>query len=54
MINEYVEIANYYDSLLTSGYFDFNYLSNTLYNVLGARRKVLDIGVGTGLSLIHI
>ncbi|NEQ40113.1 MAG: class I SAM-dependent methyltransferase [Okeania sp. SIO3I5] len=49
MINEYVEIANYYDNLLTSGYFDFDSLSNTLYNLLGARRKVLDIGIGTGL-----
>ena len=49
MINEYVEIANYYDNLLTSGYFDFDYFSNILYNLLGARRKVLDIGVGTGL-----
>ncbi|NEN93030.1 MAG: class I SAM-dependent methyltransferase [Okeania sp. SIO3H1] len=49
MINEYVEIANYYDNLLTSGYFDYDSLSNTLYNLLAARRKVLDIGVGTGL-----
>ncbi|MBC6478187.1 MAG: class I SAM-dependent methyltransferase [Hormoscilla sp. GM7CHS1pb] len=49
MINEYVEIVKYYDNLLTSGYFDFDALANTLYNLLGARRKVLDIGVGTGL-----
>ncbi|NEQ77715.1 MAG: class I SAM-dependent methyltransferase [Okeania sp. SIO2C9] len=49
MINEYFEIANYYDNLLTSGYFDYDFLSKTLHNLLGARRKVLDIGVGTGL-----
>jgi len=49
MINEYVEIVKYYDNLLTSGYFDFEALSKTLYNLLGGRRKVLDIGVGTGL-----
>ncbi len=49
MINEYVEIADYYDNLLTSGYFDFDSLSKSLYNLLGGRRKVLDIGVGTGL-----
>ncbi|GGA49222.1 class I SAM-dependent methyltransferase [Okeania sp. KiyG1] len=49
MINEYVEIANYYDNLLTSGYFNYDSLSNILYNLLGPRRKVLDIGVGTGL-----
>ncbi len=49
MINEYIEIANYYDNLLTSGYFNYDSLSNILYNLLGARRKVLDIGVGTGL-----
>ncbi len=49
MINEYVEIVKYYDNLLISGYFDFEALSKTLYNLLGGRRKVLDIGVGTGL-----
>ncbi|NES78327.1 MULTISPECIES: bifunctional 2-polyprenyl-6-hydroxyphenol methylase/3-demethylubiquinol 3-O-methyltransferase UbiG [Okeania] len=49
MINEYIGIANYYDNLLTSGYFNYDSLSNILYNLLGARRKVLDIGVGTGL-----
>ena len=48
MINEYVEIANYYDNVLTSGYYDFDSLRNILYNLLGARRKVLDIG------LIHL
>ncbi|NEO52876.1 MAG: class I SAM-dependent methyltransferase [Okeania sp. SIO3B5] len=49
MINEYVEIVNYYDNLLTSGYFNYDSLSNILYNLLGTRRKVLDIGIGTGL-----
>ena len=49
MINEYVEIVKYYDNLLTSGYFDYDDLSKTLYNLLGDKRKVLDIGVGTGL-----
>lgn len=49
MINEYVEIVKYYDNLLTSGYFDYEAQSKTLYSLLGARRKVLDIGVGTGL-----
>lgn len=49
MINEYVEIVKYYDNLLTSGYFDFEALANSLDNLLGGRRKVLDIGVGTGL-----
>ncbi|NER37291.1 MAG: class I SAM-dependent methyltransferase [Oscillatoria sp. SIO1A7] len=49
MINEYVEIVEYYDNLLTSGYFDYDDLANTLYKLLGDKRKVLDIGVGTGL-----
>ena len=49
MINEYVEIVDYYDNLLTSGYFDYDDLSKTLYKLLGDKRKVLDIGVGTGL-----
>ena len=47
--NEYVEIVDYYDNLLTSGYYDFEYLANILYRLLGKRRKVLDIGIGTGL-----
>lgn len=49
MINEYLGIVDYYDDLLTSGYFDFEALSKTLYQVLGNKRKILDIGVGTGL-----
>lgn len=49
MENEYIEIAKYYDNLLTSGYYDYTKLGDTLYNILGNRRKILDIGVGTGL-----
>lgn len=49
MINEYVGIVDYYDNLLTSGYFDFEALSKSLYQALGSRRKILDIGIGTGL-----
>lgn len=51
MINEYVEIVDYYDNLLISGYYDFDFFSNILYNLLGVRRKVLDIGVGIGLFI---
>ncbi len=47
--NEYVEIVEYYDNLLTSGYYDFESLAKNLSNLLGARRKVLDIGIGSGL-----
>lgn len=51
MINEYVEIVDYYDNLLISGYYDFDFFSNILYNLFGVRRKVLDIGVGIGLFI---
>ena len=47
--NEYVEIVEYYDDVLTSGYYDFDALSKSLHQLLGPRRKILDIGVGTGL-----
>ncbi|MCI5217644.1 MAG: class I SAM-dependent methyltransferase [Candidatus Electrothrix sp. LOE2] len=47
--NEYVEIVDYYDSLLTSGYYDFESLGNTLHDLIGDGKKILDIGVGTGL-----
>ncbi len=55
--NEYVEIVRYYDNLLAGGYYDFEALSNTLYDLLGSRRRILDIGVGTGLlteKMIHL
>lgn len=47
--NEYVEIVEYYDDLLTSGYYDFDTLGNTLHNRIGSGKRILDIGVGTGL-----
>lgn len=47
--NEYLEIVNYYDNLLTSGYYNFQSLSQDLKGILGDRKKIIDIGVGTGL-----
>ncbi|MEM9218496.1 MAG: class I SAM-dependent methyltransferase [Cyanobacteria bacterium P01_F01_bin.150] len=55
--NEYIEIVDYYDDVLTSGYYDFDALSHSLHQLLGTRRKILDIGVGTGLlaeKMIHL
>jgi cyclopropane fatty-acyl-phospholipid synthase-like methyltransferase len=47
--NEYIEIVEHYDNVMTSGYYDHQEMAKTLQDLLGSRRKVLDIGVGTGL-----
>lgn len=48
-MNEYVEIVDYYDNLLTSGYYDFDTLGKNLHDLLENKKKILDIGIGTGL-----
>lgn len=47
--NEYVEIVDHYDNLMTSGYYNHEALADSLHRLLGDRRRVLDMGVGTGL-----
>ena len=47
--NEYTALAKYYDNLMTSGYYDYKSFAIALQEVLGERRNILDMGIGTGL-----
>ena len=49
MENEYVAIVDYYDNLPAGEYRNFTRMANALHGILGSRRKILDIGIGTGL-----
>lgn len=48
-LNTYEGIADYYDVLMTNGYYDYNEITRELNEVLGERQRVLELGVGTGL-----
>jgi len=48
-LNTYEGIAEYYDTLMTDGYYDYNEISDSLCEVIGDRTDILELGVGTGL-----
>jgi len=48
-MNDYTDLTEYYDALMTSGYYDYDGIAKTLISILQARRKILELGVGTGL-----
>ncbi|NEO51901.1 MAG: class I SAM-dependent methyltransferase [Okeania sp. SIO3B5] len=48
-MNKYDDIAQYYDLLMESGYYDYPKESQSLDSILKGRKKLLEIGVGTGL-----
>ncbi|MEA5468869.1 class I SAM-dependent methyltransferase [Spirulina sp. 06S082] len=48
-VNKYTGIVEYYDLLMTSGYYDYKAQSNALAEVLHSCSSVLELGVGTGL-----
>lgn len=45
----YDGIAEHYDLLMTSGYYDYDRYGDALAAIVGPRRTVLELGVGTGL-----
>jgi SAM-dependent methyltransferase len=49
-MNEYTTMAHYYDTLMTSGYYDYDAIAASLERHIGAHDRVLEIGVGTGLA----
>ena len=53
MINKYTgiytDIADYYDLLVKAGNYDHQALANVAHLIIGESRKILEIGVGTGL-----
>ncbi|MGB3508775.1 MAG: class I SAM-dependent methyltransferase [Microcoleaceae cyanobacterium] len=49
MMDRYDDIAQYYDLVVRKGYYDYSELSNSLHSIIKGRKKILEIGVGTGL-----
>ncbi len=48
-MNEYTKMAHYYDTLMTSGYYNYDTIAASLERHIDADDRVLEIGVGTGL-----
>lgn len=47
--NSYDALAPHYDLIMTSGYYDYHACARDLLALVGERRDVLELGVGTGL-----
>jgi len=48
--NQYSESASlWYDRIMKAGYYDHNSIADALDNILENRKKILELGVGTGL-----
>jgi len=48
-INKYDDIAEYYDLTMKSGYYNYSKEAQSLHSILRSWKKLLEIGVGTGL-----
>ncbi|MFT5172107.1 MAG: SAM-dependent methyltransferase [Gammaproteobacteria bacterium] len=48
-VNQYHDLASYYDHLMLGGYYDYAAQSAELAQLLPANAHVLELGVGTGL-----
>jgi ubiquinone/menaquinone biosynthesis C-methylase UbiE len=48
-MNQYSGLANYYDLIMTSGYYDYPMIASRAEKILRDRARILEIGVGTGL-----
>lgn len=48
-MNEYDDIAQYYDLIMESGYYDYRKEAHSLDSILKGQKKIIEIGVGTGL-----
>lgn len=53
-LNTYEGIAEYYDTLMTDGYYDYNKIAKNLCGIIDQRTEVLELGVGTGLVVDHL
>ena len=47
--NQYTNITEYYDLWITSGYYDYQTIAKAANLIIGNGRKILELGVGTGL-----
>ncbi|MEM9213358.1 MAG: methyltransferase domain-containing protein [Cyanobacteria bacterium P01_F01_bin.150] len=48
-MKQYDAIAQYYDLVMKSGYYNHTQAAHSLNNIIKTRKKVLEIGLGTGL-----
>ncbi|MEM7724877.1 MAG: class I SAM-dependent methyltransferase [Cyanobacteria bacterium P01_A01_bin.45] len=48
-MSQYTSITDYYDLLMTQGYYDYQGMADAVYSLMKNRQKILEIGVGTGL-----
>jgi ubiquinone/menaquinone biosynthesis C-methylase UbiE len=48
-VNQYTGITECYDLLMRGGYYDHDTMARAADAVIGDRKKVLELGVGTGL-----
>ncbi|MFD9905589.1 class I SAM-dependent methyltransferase [Streptomyces sp. NPDC059063] len=49
VINSYTELSGHYDRIMTSGYYDYDDYARALLTLVGDRRRLLELGTGTGL-----
>lgn len=49
LLNQYTGITDCYDLLMRGGYYDHDTMAGAADAVIGERKKVLELGVGTGL-----
>ncbi|MGB3642428.1 MAG: class I SAM-dependent methyltransferase [Rivularia sp. (in: cyanobacteria)] len=50
-MNEYTAIADYYDLLMTSGYYNYEVIAKAIAALIPTNKSIIEIGVGTGLVL---
>lgn len=48
-LNTYEGIAEFYDTLMTQGYYNYDQITKDLSEIIGNKEHVLELGVGTGL-----
>lgn len=50
-MNEYTQIVNYYDLLMTSGYYQYEKIAKAIASIVSTKQNIIEVGVGTGLLL---
>lgn len=50
-MNEYTGIADYYDLLMASGYYNYEKMAKAIAPFISTNQNIIEIGVGTGLLL---
>jgi trans-aconitate methyltransferase len=53
-LNTYAGIAEFYDTLMTQGYYNYDEISKDLSEIIGNKEHILELGVGTGLVAEHL